>query len=1721
MVDMDPGEPTATVVRVFGGSGLDQDDMPVSIGGLRQRRLLALLAIRSGAVVSIDWLAEHLWDDQNRPDDTARAIRTYVSRLRSSFPTEIRGWIETESGGYRLTAPPEAVEHLRFAMLRADATRARGHGDPQSAQNSLDEALALWRGEPFPELEDLAWAQGDIEHLRSDRLEAMEERWEVSLALGRHTQITGELGAFTAEHGLRERAAQQYALALHRSGRTAEALRVISKYRDELVENSGLDPSPGIIKFEAALLNRDPALDVDKVGRPLRGYRLLEQAGSGAFSIVWRAVQPSVNREVAIKQIRSELASLPDFIRRFEAEAHLVARIEHPHIVPLIDYWRDPDSAYLVMRWLSGGTLELRLDDGPMTVPDAMRLAHQIGGALSAAHGHGVVHRDVKSPNILFDEEGNAFLGDFGIALTTAESSGPAAALSQGSPAYASPEQIRREKLDPRADIYSLAVVLFECLTGSLPFGDSQSVEDLVERQLHSPYPSVAEWRDDIPVSISDAVAKATAKDPDDRFGSVEEFLEALEFDQDVEPSRNDTLARSDAELTNPYKGLLAFDDGDTDRFFGRESLVNELVERFSGLTVRSRCLVVVGPSGSGKSSVVRAGLAPALRAGAVAGSADWFGTTMVPGDNPYESLEAALLRVAVNPPPSLLVQLRDGKRGVLRAVRRCLRSDDDRLLIVIDQFEEVFTSASPEDAHAFLEALAVAVEDPTSPLKLVITLRADFFHRPLEHPTFARLMKDTVVEVIPLAGDELERAIIEPARQLGVEFDAGLAARIAAQTVGIRSPLPLLQYTLTELFDRREGSRLTIEMFDQIGGLTGALAARAEALYADADEHQRAAVRQVFGRLTNAGGAAADLRRRVSIADLGQDSNTAWVLERFGDARLITFDRDRSTREPTAEVAHEALLREWPRLTAWLEDDLDVRRSAEAVAAAAEIWDQGGRDESDLYRGDRLEGALALALATPDRVRPVDRDFLEASSKAAETERMSDARSVRRLRRLVAVVGVALIIAMVAGLVAVGQRNDAQRAAAEAELAVLISRSAEAADTKVGLLLALEAQRRAPGLEADRALLASLGRSSGARTIASFPPLAEGPCAPDWPGWISRDGLTQSSLVNGVMVTRDLVSGTVTEHGTLPDDGCGDWFGDATTGRRFARSGDRLWLGPFDGPWDVEVELDESMKLTPGSFGSDRFVVWSTSSVLILSSVTGEVVGAPITMLDAVQQPRVRLSADGQRVAVASRTDATQGSGSTVLILDAADGTELTRSSVPGRVLNLFFDSEAGQLLTSTTDSRLYTIDVTTGDVIATVPFDGVETYNLAVRPDGLVVVISTGSPSRIELVDREVGPLRAESLELSNLAGGIMRTDGAVLTWDFTFEVDVLDLEARLLVDQSFDFDAIVGSRGVPNTVSFGSGMAVLVNGEAMEGELVDLSTGVRSGLILTTANGEMLPSISGPIPLPGGFWQLSEEMKISLWEQGELVAQMDLAAGRDIELDGFDSNGRSVVVGGRLPDGTVEVHLLDLGEGEIRQRSVVETGDVEAAIATPEGGLILLGSDGVLRSYGTEGELIDELDLGSATGILGAVHNGGHRVALVRQSSPVRGGEVTIVDLEDRAVRMLPSFGEVRSIGWARAGRVLVMHGVDGSVNLWDVESDTFAGTLWKGNGAGFGSPWYDEATESLWVAASDEIVQLSMNEQLWAERACEAAGRNLTQDEWDRLVPGGGKVQSACS
>ncbi|MGB3735211.1 MAG: protein kinase [Ilumatobacter sp.] len=1720
-VDIEPTERCEATVRVFGEMGVDVLGSPISVGGPRQRRLLALLAIRAGSVVSTDWLEESLWSDDERPDQTTTALRTSVSRLRTALPEVAQGWIETTQGGYTFAAPSEAIEHQRFSLLRAEARRARDLDDPLVALGFLDEALALWRGQPFRELEDLDWARAETEQLGLDRLEMLEERWEVALALGRHTQITGELAVFTSEHTLRDRAARQYALALHRSGRTVEALRVIADHRRVLVDVGGLEPSPAMAELENALLSDDASLRVDKVGRPLRGYRLIEQIGSGAFSVVWRALQPSVEREVAIKQIRPELASQPDFIRRFEAEARIIARIEHPHIVPLIDFWRDPDSAYLVMRWLPGGTLERRLDDGPLSVDQTLLVARQIGAALTAAHAQGVVHRDVKAANVLFDEQGNAFLADFGIALEATQSGGPEAALSQGSPAYAAPEQLRRQPLGPEADVFSLGIVLFEALTGTLPFPSNASLDELVQHQLDDPIPPLSDRRAELPRAIVDAVTKATAKDPRDRFRSVEDFVRALDpstSETSTAPPRQDRddtvlpahpeVSTNDTDIANPYLGLRAFEDGDADRFFGREGLVDELVRRLSGHSVSARCVVVVGPSGSGKSSVVRAGLMPALRAGAVAGSSEWFTTTMVPGTDPFESLEAALLRIAVNPPPSLIEQLRDGPRGILRSIRRCLPSDDDRVVVVIDQFEEIFTGSSALDADGFLDALSVAVDDPSSPLRLIATLRADYYDRPLEHPSFARILSDATVTATPLAPDELERAIIEPARRVGVEFEPGLAARLAAETQGQPSPLPLLQYTLSELFDRRVGTEIPLVAHDEIGGVTGALASRAEALYTEASDAQRRAVRNTFGRMINPGEASADLRRRVPVADLAGDPENDWVTTRYGAARLLTFDRDVTTREPTVEVAHEALLREWPRLAEWLREDADVLRSIDEISVAAAAWDGGGRETTDLYRGGRLENAVGLALAAPERLRWIDNEFIDASRDAGEAQRNNEFKRVRRLRRLVAATAAGLVIALVAGGLALRSQQraetateQAETATGQAELATIISRSAAVSDDEpeISVLLALEAHRRQPGQETEQTVLNALASTSATSVVASHGPVFDTACP-----ITETDGLLDFGIADGQFTSVDPLTNTITSLGPAPDP-CVYWVPDADLDRRYIRGQDdrSVVMGPFDGSADVEARFDEFV----GWFSKPRsaglalvFLGENAGEVAAIDDATGDELWRR-TMIDTTETAEVTTGVtnlDGSRLALGyAMIGATDVTGQ-VVVFDVDTGDEIVRIDHSVPLPWLMFDDTTNELIAVEQGGSILTIDLETGQVLDTVEATSANFLTVGLQPDGNIIAVSTG---QAEVIDRRVGPI-GQPIELQNLFQASVRADGLVTTVQADGSVDVIDLTGDALVGSTYEIPKVAST-------NVSAGIAGVTDRAARWVETIDLATGARSTIDFTTSNGDVLP-VDEIFPNATGVWATTPGHIFTRWEDDRMVEYLDLEEGRWVNRGVLYLDRYSYVT---EEDGVRSAHLLDFTPGNLSRVMEISVANATATHPTPDGGLYVTDTDGILYTYDAEGTLLGEIETGVGAAFAIAIDPASGRLA-------IGGVGVVIVDPATGQIDRFRQVGSVSSLGFARSGELLAIGSFDGTVRIWDGQPGNSAALAWRGTEF-IEIPFQDDPNaDSVWITSGTELLEIPLEPALWMERACEVVGRDFTQDEWELFVPGDEQVQSAC-
>ncbi len=1043
----------------------------LSIGGPTQRRLLGILALHHDDVVSVDRLVDATWPDSDPPARAERNLHSYVHRLRSSLDGGGER-IETTGAGYRLHLEPGELDLDRFDELVAAARRHAEAGDPIAALDVITDALSLWRGRPFDEFADEPWAEAAVTQATEMQVGLRVLRAELLIELGRSADVVADLGALTREHPYREAPRALLMQALYHAGRQAEALRVFQQFRRLLVEEVGLDPSSELVVLDRQIASSSLEAPAREVSRPIGGYVLGERIGQGAFALVYRATQPALAREVAIKVVRAEFANRPEFVRRFAAEAQMVARIEHPNVVPLYDFWREPDRAYLVMRLMAGGSLEQRLDAGPMATQASLAVVEQVAEALTAAHELGVVHRDVKPENIMFDTEGRAYLADFGIALEAAERTTPEAALSEGSPIYASPEQLRREPVAAEADVHALGIVAFTMLVGHTPFSGSPDEATLLRRQLAEPIPSVRSSRPELADAVDRVLATATAKRPGDRYPTARAFAVALGAaitGRDELP-----ISVSAHERTNPYKGLRAFDQTDTGQFHGRDRLVDEFVEAMT--SSHDRLLAVVGPSGSGKSSVVRAGLVPALRSGRVPGSAAWFTTTMTPGRHPFESLETALLRVAVNPPGSLLDQLRSGRRGIGRGVRRVLPDDGTTLLLVIDQFEELFTGdVDAAQRQQFLDGLVEAATAPGTPFRVVFTLRADFFDRPLRHASFAPVLKRNTIAVTPLAPDELEHAIVDPAASVGVGFAPGVVARIAADVTSQPGALPLMQYALTQMFDLAESGEITEAHYDAVGGIAGSLAQHAEELFVEADDEEREAIRHLFERLVNLGDGVQDTRRRVTLAEIGADPSVASAIDRYGRARLLTFDSDAASREPTVEVAHEALIQQWPRLRRWLDDDRDALRAHRHLTGAAAAWIERDRDPSELYRGGRLEAAEQLVGTRHVTLNDHEASFVRAAIEQREAEAREERRRAGRLRRFAVTAAVLAGLALIAGSIAVIQRDSAQgsrdlaeRRAIESEVLRLTteSRAAMDVDPDLAILLGLEAHDRASELD-------------------------------------------------------------------------------------------------------------------------------------------------------------------------------------------------------------------------------------------------------------------------------------------------------------------------------------------------------------------------------------------------------------------------------------------------------------------------------------------------------------------------------------------------------------------------------------------------------------------------------------------------------------------------------
>ena len=487
--------------------------------------------------------------------------------------------------------------------------------------------------------------------------------------------------------------------------------------------------------------------------------------------------------------------------------------------------------------------------------------------------------------------------------------------------------------------------------------------------------------------------------------------------------------------VPSPFKGLHAFQESDAADFFGRDRLVAEVIGRLGG---GARLVTLIGPSGSGKSSVVRAGVVPAVRKGSLPGSESWLVASMVPGAHPMAELEAALLRSTLDAPNSLDAQLADPVLGLLRSALRLLPDYRARLVLVIDHLEELFSLVTDEaERQRFLANLVAAIDDPQGRVRIVVALRADAYHLPLGYVAFAERLGPSVVNVLPLTTDELEEAAIEPASRRGVTCEPALLAELLSDVIGEPGALPIFQYALTELFDARDDDRLTVASYRAMGGARGVLTRRADDVYHSMTLEQQAATRQLFLRLVTITEQETWGRRRVpasEIVAIDVDVVTMEsVIDQLGQQRFLAFDRDHATGAPTVEVTHEALLTEWGRLRGWIDDGrVDIVRRA-ALDAAVTEWSRSAQDSDYLLTGKRLAEYETWRLSTAMRLTTAEHEYLDASIEhrdvevAAENARVArETGLARRARRgWLALLGVLVVVGLIGTAIVAGGPGD------------------------------------------------------------------------------------------------------------------------------------------------------------------------------------------------------------------------------------------------------------------------------------------------------------------------------------------------------------------------------------------------------------------------------------------------------------------------------------------------------------------------------------------------------------------------------------------------------------------------------------------------------------------------------------------------------------------------
>jgi WD40 repeat protein len=1067
----------------------------------------------------------------------------------------------------------------------------------------------------------------------------------------------------------------------------------------------------------------------------------------------------------------------------------------------------------------------------------------------------------------------------------------------------------------------------------------------------------------------------------------------------------------------------------------------------------------------------------------------------------------------------------------------------DSELVLVVDQFEEAFTLTEDEaERSLLLESLRVAAADPTSRVRIVLTLRADFYDRPLIYPRFGELLGRNTEVVTPLAPDELERAIVRPASSVGMTVEPALLAQVASDVAEQPGALPLVQYALTELFERRKEGRLTLEAYREIGGVGGALATSAEHLFETRQFGERDAVRELFLRLVTLGEGTPDTRRRVRLSELASIEADPHAmdsaLDAYGRHRLLTFDRDPGTREPTVEVAHEALLGAWDRLRDWIDEARDDIRVRNTLASAATEWEAADRDESFLLRGARLERVASWAETTTVTPSAGEAAYLRASverrdqERAAEAERQAreralERRSIRRLRGVVVAVTVAALVAATLTVVSVDQRRRAESAsqiARDAETAQLAQRLGAQAlveeDLDLSLLLARQAVAIDDSPQTRGYLLTALRRS------------------PDAIGIMHGTGLLKAASIS-------------------PD------------GETLAVIGETDGLLLFDTETSLKIgnPLPLSGRLESVAYSPDgRTLVVGGDKLRLLDARTYELLATAKS--DAW---RTAFTNDGSRLVVL----AGGGFGQTrprITIRDAATlrpiGPSIEPEAFVGAYVGFRFaaphfalTSDDRSLVTASEDGELAMWDLRSGEKTRTLPI-GTGLHALALSPDDRTVAI--GVDGGIQLVDLPSGEVRTATGSLSGRPTWLLfspkgetvvstNLDGTVTLWDVgsaapgetlrghwnSVQQPVFTSDGKTLYTVSHDGTAIAwgmtGERGLARPFRFTSDLKSAIVDERYErrpgkfspdGRLIAVGLQDR-GIALWDAHeltkiGTLLETGGEVKSLdfsPDGRTLAASAFGgvVTLWDVGSRSrlrheSVEDISAWVDLD---FSPDGRELAMttrsGVRLADVATGASLGEIRAGE--GRPTEGFGSVFGPSFSTDGTMIATarfegGADVWDVATGASITPVDGLpgDAGDTT----VAFSPDGRMLAVGGAHPI----VRLVDVRTgKLLHQLDLAGTgAFSLEFSPDGRTLAVSGWESGASLWDVATGSQSGPTLTAGSRRTTLDLSPDGRRLLMTASNGQGAVWDIDPESWKQRACEIANRTLTREEWEEFVPG---------